>query len=173
MPPPPPEKRSRAGAERLSRLCPSCSRWRMSSADMSCSGVANWVQVWIVGSSRPDTIGSLYRPLPTPVQLWSGVSVAFGGRARERHMGNSPWARGRNFTYRYHLWWQRLVMIFRIGHVSAIYFDMIALSGWQLKIVMSSFMPTPNEMRSVWWTSLSLQEILRKRQYMSYNKSLY
>ena len=56
----------------------------------------------------------------------------------------SPWARGRNFTYRYHLWWQRLVMIFIIGHVSAIYFDMIALSGWQLKIVMSSFIPTPN-----------------------------
>ena len=56
----------------------------------------------------------------------------------------SPWARGRTFTYRYHLWWQRLVMIFIIGHVSAIYFDMIALSGWQLKIVMSSFIPTPN-----------------------------
>ena len=56
----------------------------------------------------------------------------------------SPWARGRNFTYRYHLWWQRLVMIFIIGHVSAIYFDMIALSGWQLKIVMSYFIPTPN-----------------------------
>ena len=61
----------------------------------------------------------------------------------------SPWARGRNFTYRYHLWWQRLVMIFIIGHVSAIYFDMIALSGWQLKIVMSSFIPTPNETRLV------------------------
>ena len=58
----------------------------------------------------------------------------------------TPWARGRNFTYRYHLWWQRLVTIFRIGHVSAIYFDMIALSGWLLKIVMSSFIPTPNEM---------------------------
>ena len=28
-------------------------------------------------------------------------------------------------------------MVFRIGHVSAIYFYMIALSGWQLKIVMS------------------------------------
>ena len=81
----------------------------------------------------------------------------------------SPWARGRNFTYRYHLWWQRLVMIFRIGHVSAIYFDMIARSGWQLKIVMSYFIPTPYETRSVWWTSLSLQEILRKRQCMSYN----
>ena len=60
----------------------------------------------------------------------------------------SPWARGRNFTYRYHLWWQRLVMIVRIGHVSAIYFDMIALSGWQLKIVMSSFIPSSNETRS-------------------------
>ena len=59
-----------------------------------------------------------------------------------------PWARSRNFTYRYHLWWQRLVMIFRIGHVSEIYFDMIALSGWQLKAVMSSFIPTPNETRS-------------------------
>ena len=58
----------------------------------------------------------------------------------------SPWARGRNFPYRYHLWWQRLVMIFIISHVSAIYFDMIALSGWQLKIVMSSYIPTPNEM---------------------------
>ena len=34
-------------------------------------------------------------------------------------------------------------MIFRIGHVSAIYFDMIALSGWQLKIVMSSLYPPP------------------------------
>ena len=62
-------------------------------------------------------------------------------------MPYSPWARGRNFTYWYHLWWQRLVMIFRIGHVSAIYFDMIALSGWQLKIVMSSFIPTPKETR--------------------------
>ena len=61
---------------------------------------------------------------------------------------NSPWARDRNFTYRYHLWWQRLVMIFRIGHASAIYFDMIALSGWPLKIVMSYFIPTPNETRS-------------------------
>ncbi len=37
-------------------------------------------------------------------------------------------------------------MIFIIGQVSAIYVDMIALSGWQLKIVMSSFIPTPNEM---------------------------
>ena len=26
--------------------------------------------------------------LPTPVQLWSGVSVTFGGRARECHTGN-------------------------------------------------------------------------------------
>ena len=34
-------------------------------------------------------------------------------------------------------------MIFRIGHVSAIYFDMIALSGWQLKIAMSSLYPHP------------------------------
>ena len=34
-------------------------------------------------------------------------------------------------------------MIFRIGNVSAIYFDVIALSGWQLKIVMSSFIPPP------------------------------
>ena len=68
------------------------------------------------------------------------------GRPRQRWLDtlNSPWARGRNFTYRYHLWWQRLVMIFIIGHVSAIYFDMIALSGWQLKIVMSSFIHTPN-----------------------------
>ena len=33
----------------------------------------------------------------------------------------------------------------RIGHVCAIYFDMIAISGWQLKIVMSSFIPLPNE----------------------------
>ena len=32
-------------------------------------------------------------------------------------------------------------MIFRIGNMSAIYFDVIALSGWQLKIVMSSFIP--------------------------------
>ena len=32
-------------------------------------------------------------------------------------------------------------MIFRIGHVSAIYFDRIALSGWQLKIVMTSLYP--------------------------------
>ena len=55
-------------------------------------------------------------------------------------MGQRP-----TFTYRYHPWWQRLVMIFRTGHVSAVYFDMIALSGWQLKIVMSSFIPTPNE----------------------------
>ena len=39
-------------------------------------------------------------------------------------------------------------MIFRIGHVSAIYFDMIDLSGWQLKIVMSSFIHTPNETHS-------------------------
>ena len=39
-------------------------------------------------------------------------------------------------------------MIFRIGHVCVIYVDMIALSGWQLKIVMSSFIPTPNEMLS-------------------------
>ena len=30
--------------------------------------------------------------------------------------------------------------------VCAIYFDMIALSGWQLKIVMSTVIPTPNEM---------------------------
>ena len=29
-------------------------------------------------------------------------------------------------------------MIFRIGNVSAIYFDVIALSGWQLKIVMNN-----------------------------------
>ena len=36
-------------------------------------------------------------------------------------------------------------MIYRIGHVCAIYFDMIALSGWQLKIVMSSFIPLLNE----------------------------
>ena len=57
----------------------------------------------------------------------------------------SPWARGGNFTYRYHLWWQRLLMIFRMGHLSAIYFDMIALSGWQLNIVRSSFIHTPNE----------------------------
>ena len=55
----------------------------------------------------------------------------------------NPWARGRNFTYWYHLWWQRLVMIFRIGHVSAIYFDMIALWGWQLQIDMSSLYPHP------------------------------
>ena len=34
-------------------------------------------------------------------------------------------------------------MIFRIDNVSAIYFDVIALSGWQLKIVMSSFIPPP------------------------------
>ena len=34
-------------------------------------------------------------------------------------------------------------MIFRIGNVSAIYLDVIALSGWQLKIVMSSFIPPP------------------------------
>ena len=60
----------------------------------------------------------------------------------------SPWAIGRHFTYRYHLWWQRLLVIFRIHHVSAIYFDMIAISGWQLKIVMSSFMHTPNETQS-------------------------
>ena len=32
----------------------------------------------------------------------------------------SPWARGQYFTYRCHLWWQRLLMIFRIGHVCAI-----------------------------------------------------
>ena len=57
----------------------------------------------------------------------------------------SPWARGQYFTYRCHLWWQRLLMIFRIGHVCAIYFDMIALSGWQHKIVMSPFIPTPND----------------------------
>ena len=81
----------------------------------------------------------------------------------------SPWARGGNFTYRYHLWWQRLLMIFRIAHLSAIYFDMIALSGWQLKIVMSSFIHTPNETGSVWWTTLSLQEIFRKRQCMLYS----
>ena len=85
----------------------------------------------------------------------------------------SEWARCRNFTYRYHLWWQRLVMIFRRGHVSTIYFDMTTLSAWQLKKVMSSFIPTANETRSDWWTSLSLQEILRKRQCMSYNYSLY
>ena len=36
----------------------------------------------------------------------------------------SPWARGRHFTYRYHLWWQMLVVIFRIGHVSF---------GWRLR----------------------------------------
>ena len=82
------EKRNRTGAERLRRLCPSCSRWRLSSAGVSCLGVVHLVQVWIVGSSRPGTIGSLYRPLSTLVQLWSGVSVAFGGRARECHMGN-------------------------------------------------------------------------------------
>ena len=34
-------------------------------------------------------------------------------------------------------------MIFRIGTVSALYFDVIAFSGWQLKIVMSSFVPPP------------------------------
>ena len=34
-------------------------------------------------------------------------------------------------------------MIFRIGNVSAIYFDVIARSGWQLKIVRSSFVPPP------------------------------
>ena len=39
-------------------------------------------------------------------------------------------------------------MIFRIGHVSAIYFDMIALSEWQRKIVVSYVIPTPNEMLS-------------------------
>ena len=36
-------------------------------------------------------------------------------------------------------------MIFRIGNVSAIYFDVIALSAWQLKIVMSSFIPPPTK----------------------------
>ena len=82
------EKRNRIGAKRLHLLCPSCFHWRLSSADVSCLGVAHLVQVWIVGSSRPGMIGSLYRPLPTPVQLWSGVSVAFGGRARECHTGN-------------------------------------------------------------------------------------
>ena len=110
---------------------------------------------------------------------WLRASWADASKARNKKAGYSTdrggytgyvssWARGRHFTYRYHLWWQRLVIIFRIGRVSGIYFDMIALSGWQLKIVMSSFIHTPNETRSYWWTSLSLQEILRKRQCMSY-----
>ena len=43
---------------------------------------------------------------------------------------NRPWARGRHFTFWCHLWWQRLAVIFRIDNVSAIYFDVIALSGW-------------------------------------------
>ena len=46
------------------------------------------------------------------------------------------------------LWWQRLATIFKIGHVYVIYFDMTALSGWQLNIIMSSFIPTPYETRS-------------------------
>ena len=58
-------------------------------------------------------------------------------------------------------------MIFRIGHVWAIYFDMIALSGWQVKIVMSPFIPTPNDGRcwsktSVCHISLNIEQILIK-----------
>ena len=135
------------------------------------SSIINWIEQWLTDRRQRVVVdgevsswksvlsgvpqGSVLGPILFLLyidDLEEGVTgniLKFADDNKLFRKTNSPWARGRNFTYRYHLWWQRLVMIFRIGHVSAIYFDMIARSGLQLKIVMISFLPTPYETRSV------------------------
>ena len=45
---------------------------------------------------------------------------------------NSPWAKTQNFTYRYHLGGQILVVIFLFLYIPRLSFDMIDLADWQL-----------------------------------------
>ena len=44
----------------------------------------------------------------------------------------SPWAKTQNFTYRYHLGGQILVVIFLFLYTPRLSFDMIDLAEWQL-----------------------------------------
>ena len=66
-----------------------------------------------------DKYRSLYQSEPTSDLEMDSLIGMINARIISMHESNnlaySPWARSRKFTYRYHFWWQRLVMTFRIG----------------------------------------------------------
>ena len=87
-------------------------------------GAQRCTENWYKTGPQPN-MGPYRYLLPPTTYFKTKLHSTLHEQFPARHRDSSLWARSRNFTYRYHIWWQRLVMIFIIGHVCVIQFHIV------------------------------------------------